>query len=382
VKKIAIIVTHPIQYYTPVFKLITERDNGVTLKVFFTWGKKSLEAKFDPGFKKTVAWDIPLLDGYQYEFLENTSSKPGSHHYRGINNPDGRRRICEFNPDVILIYGWAYQSHFGLLHYFKGRIPIWFRGDSTLLNEKPGWKKKLRTLFLKYIYKHIDKAFYVGTANKMYFLKHKVAESDLIFAPHAIDNNRFGEDRSVEAQNLRKEIGVSNDAILLLYAGKFEPVKNPLLLLQAFKDLNIKNVHLLFVGNGELEDSLKRSSCTGATRIHFMDFQNQSYMPVVYQACDLFCLPSKSETWGLAVNEVMAAGKAIIVSDKVGCAVDLVKDSNGSIFKSEDIEDFKVKLSLLCQSKEGLKEKGNKSKEIIDEWSFEKQVEAFENMLS
>ena len=140
----------------------------------------------------------------------------------------------------------------------------------------------------------------------------------------------------------------------------------------------------MILGNGELEEKLK-SKAAGAPNIHFMDFQNQSVMPVVYQACNLFCLPSKGpgETWGLAVNEAMACGKAVLVSDKVGCAIDLVKNEyNGMIFKNEDLDDLKEKLSRLATSDELLKNYGNNSKKLISNWNFSKIAEEIEKRLS
>ncbi|MNT42804.1 UDP-D-galactose:(glucosyl)lipopolysaccharide-1,6-D-galactosyltransferase [compost metagenome] len=107
-------------------------------------------------------------------------------------------------------------------------------------------------------------------------------------------------------------------------------------------------------------------------------------MPVVYQACDLFCLPSQGpgETWGLAVNEAMAAGKAVLVSDKVGCAADLVKPMiNGAIFKSGDLADLKQKLKTLTENKTKLAQMGLASHQIIQDWSFEKQVKAIVNSI-
>jgi glycosyltransferase involved in cell wall biosynthesis len=110
--------------------------------------------------------------------------------------------------------------------------------------------------------------------------------------------------------------------------------------------------------------------------VHFMDFQNQICMPVVYQAADLFCLPSKgpAETWGLVVNEAMACKKAILVSDKVGCAVDLVKPGyNGTIFKAGDVNALTDALIQLTDKKL-LAEMGEHSREIIEGWSIDVQV--------
>jgi glycosyltransferase involved in cell wall biosynthesis len=138
---------------------------------------------------------------------------------------------------------------------------------------------------------------------------------------------------------------------------------------------------LLFVGNGILEEQLK-SKTKGSKNVHFIAFQNQSQMPAIYQACDLFCLPSLSETWGLAVNEAMAAGKAVLVSTQVGCAIDLVKPTvNGEIFKSANLDDLTQKLKELTKNKEKLGHMGGLSQQIIQNWSFEKQVKAIVDTL-
>lgn len=379
-KRLAIVLTHPIQYYIRFLELLAQH---VQLKVFYTWGEESI-SKFDPGFGKNIEWDIPLLEGYDYEFLKNIAQNPGSHHFKGIKNPHAIQRIKAFAPDAVLIYGWAYQSHLQIIRHFKGKVPVWFRGDSTLLDGRAGWKSLLRISFLKWVYSHIDKAFYVGSANKKYYKKCGLKEEQLVFAPHTIDNDRFAKDRSEEAAALRKKLKIESDAILILFAGKLEPVKNPELLLQAFCELDLPNTYLLFVGNGILEDKLKSKislkeslEVDFKSQILFLEFQNQTQMPLVYQACDLFCLPSISETWGLAVNEAMAAGKAVLVSDKAGCAADLIKSNiNGEVFQSGNKADLKNKLQELSGSKERLNSYGKSSKEIIQNWSFMRQVTA------
>ncbi|RZL36908.1 MAG: glycosyltransferase family 1 protein, partial [Pedobacter sp.] len=187
-KKLAIIITHPVQYYVPLFQLLAQRCE---LKVFYTWGMAGVQPKHDPGFGKVIAWDLPLLAGYDYELLENISTDPGSHHGKGIMNPDIISKIRTFSADAILIYGYIYQSHFKVMRHFKGKIPIWFRGDSTLLDDTTSLKAIAKKLYLKWVYNHVDKAFYVGTNNKAYFKKYGLREQQLVFAPHAIDNERF-----------------------------------------------------------------------------------------------------------------------------------------------------------------------------------------------
>ncbi len=378
--KLAVVTTHPVQYYAPLFKTLSAEN--ITLKVFYTWGEQSIN-KYDPGFDKIIKWDIPILEGYDFEFLENTASSPGSHHYNGIKNPEAITRIEAFKPDVILVFGWSYHSHLNIMRHFKSKIPVWFRGDSTLLDERGLFKKILRELLLRWVYSYIDKAFHVGSNNRNYFKACGLRDDQLLFAPHAVDNERFSEDRSSEASQLRARLGIGKEHVLILFAGKLEEKKDPTSLLKAVLELKDPQLYLLFVGNGALENQLKNIAANSAANVQFMDFQNQDQMPVIYQACDLFCLPSKGpgETWGLAVNEAMAAGKAVMISDKVGCGVDLVKPGiNGEIFLHSNPEDLMKKLSQIISAKK-LYEYGRESRRIIQNWSLYKSAQSIVSAL-
>lgn len=372
--RLAIVISHPIQYYAPLFKLLAQAE--ISVKVFYTLGEHNL---IDEGFGKTISWDIPLLDGYEHEFVDNVAKVKGSHHFKGIKNPDLINKLERFSPDAILIYGWAYSSHLKVMRHFHKKVPIWFRGDSTLLDEKGVFKPFIRKLLLTWIYSFVDRALYAGQNNRAYFEHFGIKAHQLIFMPHVVDNERFAMTIKEKSFILRQNLGIKEDDILVLFAGKFESKKDPELLLKSFVVLNNPGVHLLFVGNGKLEGNLK-STVRGleAENIYFMDFQNQTQMPFIYQACDLFCLPSQgpNETWGLAINEAMAAGKAILVSDKVGCAADLVKNGvNGHIFKATDQNSLTTILKTLVADKKQLVMMGGHSLKMIQEWSLQKQVE-------
>ena len=136
-KKLAIVSTHPIQYNAPWFKLLGQRGK-IDLRVFYTWSQSKEEVQ-DKTFGRTIKWDVPLLDGYGYEFVPNVSKEPGIH-WKGIDNPALISQISKFNPDAVLVFGWNLKSHFRVLRHFNNRIPVWFRGDSTLLDESKGLK--------------------------------------------------------------------------------------------------------------------------------------------------------------------------------------------------------------------------------------------------
>jgi glycosyltransferase involved in cell wall biosynthesis len=266
------------------------------------------------------------------------------------------------------------------LRFFKGKIPVYFRGDSNLLDETKNFKQLARRIFLRWVYRYVDRVFYVGHNNKQYFKAHGIKENQLIFAPHAIDNERFtsaGLRAEKEAADWRTSLGISARDVVFLFSGKLEPKKDPTLLLQAFIELNHKQTHLIFVGNGVLESQLKQTA-SSYTNVHFIDFQNQSQMPEIYRLGDVFVLPSKGpgETWGLAVNEAMACGRPVIVSNKVGCAADLVhQNSNGYIITSGLQKELTKTMREMVSDTAKLKSMGELSLQIIQQWSIPVMVE-------
>lgn len=398
------------------------------VKVFYTWGQAHGKVH-DKDFGIEREWDIDLLSGYDHAFVQNTSSEPGSHHYKGIINPSLISEVKAFNPDKIIVYGWKFKSHLQLIRHFKGKTPIYFRGDSTLLDDAAGFsiKKSLRRLLLHWVYGHVDFALSPGTGSDAYFLNAGLSANKILRAPHAIDNERFagihppknGDERfdasqspdidtesslKIRAEDCRKELTIAKDAKVFLFAGKLEPKKDPELLIRAFIRLNQQypKSHLIIVGNGILEQSLKQyfsttqpsvgkfnsstpsppsTSSTPSTSISFLPFQNQSIMPLVYRLGDVFVLPSKGpgETWGLAINEAMACGRPVIASDKCGAAADMIKDNeNGFIFKAGDENDLYNCMEKMVNA--DLATMGARAQETVQHFSYASFVNALISM--
>ena len=321
--RLAVVVSHPIQYYSPWFRWMCAQ--GWTLRVFYLWDF-GVARRNDPEFGRALSWDVDLLSGYEHEFVPNVARDPGTHHFRGLDNPGLAARLRAWSPDAVLVFGYNYLTHLKLI--FGSSTPLVFRGDSHLLDQpRP---PLLKRWLLARLYARFAAVTYVGQANRDYFRAFRVPDSRLFHAPHCVDVARFTPTPATlaEAGALRQSLGIEGKRIVL-FAGKFIPKKQPVALLTAFLALARPDSALIFVGDGEQLPLLQSLAASRPEiTVRFLPFANQSEMPVRYLLADIFALPSRGpgETWGLAVIEAMHLGVPCLVSDRVGCQSDLVTD--------------------------------------------------------
>jgi glycosyltransferase involved in cell wall biosynthesis len=335
--RLAFIVSHPIQYYVPLYQRLARRDD-LSIKVFFTWHDGSV-AKQDRGFGIPIVWDIPLNQGYDSELVENISADPGTHHFWGLRNPSLVDRVLAWRPTVTHITGWAWRSHLHAIRSLaKAGRPTLFRGDSHLLNESPsGPRWWLKQAVLKRIYSWPTAFLVTGQANYEYYRTFGVRPERLRICPHSVDCERFsGSIHEGEAQRWRHELNIKDDQTAFLFAGKFDRNKEPIGFMKAILGLQDPNVVGILVGDGPLQAEINLLAESKPQAFRILPFQNQSRMPVVYRLADAFVMPSHSETWGLAVNEALACGRPVIVSNGVGCAPDVVDSTCGQLYPAGD----------------------------------------------
>lgn len=333
-KRLAIVLSHPIQYYSPWFRHLAA-ESSLVIKVFYL-SDHGVSVRKDAQFEQAFAWDTDLLSGYDHTFIPNAARHPDVTCFSGLKNPQLHAALSDFSPDALLLFGYAYRTNLGLL--LRRPAPIIFRGDSHLLGGLA--PTGLKRLILRFIYSRCAAFLPVGTANAAYFRHFGVPERKLFRAPHCVDASHFTatDERMAEAAKLRAQLNIPTAATVALFAGKLIPKKRPDLLLTAFLQANASGAHLVFSGDGELLPALKKAAA-GHPHIHFLPFANQSAMPARYLLGDVFVLPSEGrhETWGLAVNEAMHLGRPAILSDHVGCHQDLlVAGKTGWLFRAGD----------------------------------------------
>lgn len=171
----------------------------------------------------------------------------------------------------------------------------------------------------------------------------------------------------------RAQLGL-DDAPIILTVGYLTARKGFDLLIRAFRQLD-GSAQLVIVGDGPERAALQQLA-TGNGRIHFPGHLDGSARSDWYAAADLFVLPTRHDPWGLVVNEAMAFGLSIIVSEAAGCAPDLVQD-NGRILPTGDVAALTAALADLLARPEERRRMGQRSQEIIAPYTVARAAAAF-----
>ncbi len=162
-RRLAIILSHPVQYYSPWFRWL-RANTPLEFRVFYLW-EFGVTAERDRLFGTTFQWDVDLLAGYDSEFVPNIARDPGTHHFNGLDNPALADRLAAWNPGAMLLFGYNWRSHQRAIWWARRRgVPLLFRGDSHLLG-RPGLPF-LRRQLLRFLYRQFAAITYVGAANR------------------------------------------------------------------------------------------------------------------------------------------------------------------------------------------------------------------------
>ena len=384
--RLAVVISHPIQYYAPWFRQLAQQP-GLLLQVFYLWDF-GVSPQRDRGFGQELQWDVPLLEGYAHTFVANRSGDPGTHHFAGLHNPSLVGELLRWRPDAVLLFGYAYRSHLRLLLDPRlWHLPLLLRGDSHQFAPRAGLKPLLAQLLRRLLFRRFAAGLPVGQANAAWMAKSGIWR--VFLAPHAVDNARFqaaAPEAERSAQAWRQQLGIPAAAPVVLFAGKFEAKKRPLDLLEAFAALHHPTAVLVFVGAGPLEAELKsRAAFLGLGQVIFQGFQNQSAMPRAYALADLVVLPSSGsgETWGLCINEAMNLAKPVLVSSHVGCGPDLViPGQTGWIFPSGDGEALRTALADALSDPKRLKAMGQAARAHIESYSYAQTTAGLQQALA
>jgi len=354
--RLAVVISHPIQHFAPMFRDLAKQPD-VNLKVFYccNWGSESY---FDPGFGNEFKWDIPLLEGYEYEFMP-IGKRPASLSFNEIDNPAVGNLLEEFGAQIVWIHGYSHRTSWRVWKWAKNKAHILFFGDSELLHKRTLKSLILKRIILPYFFRSIDAFITIGDNNEDYYRHYGVPKDKMFRGAFPVDIKRFQNTAEnitpSERARMRREFGLNSNSIVVLFVGKFIHIKHPFDLIEAILKLNESKpkIQALLIGSGELQDQISaRIQNLGLeNRIRLTGFINQSEMPGVLHMGDILAMCSEKDPHPLAVTEAMAVGNAIVASDRVGCVgpTDSARPGvNTLVYPCGDIKALAEKIRILA----------------------------------
>jgi len=220
---------------------------------------------------------------------------------------------------------------------------------------------------------------FIGTENRRWFARWGVPEHRLFHVRYAVDNDALraaASELAPRREQLRAELGIEHEAgPVILTVGRLIPTKQPLHLLEAFRQVRANRRCTLFVvGSGPLEHELcQKVAAEAIPDVRFAGFLDQTQVARAYVAADVFALVSShDETWGLVVNEAMNFGLPIVVSHRVGSGADRAQSGhNGFVVPHDDLDALIATLDRLVVSGDLRTRLGEASQEMISSWTYD-----------
>lgn len=352
--RLTVVNTHPIQYQAPWFRFLADHCPELELQVLYA--SQPTPGQQGAGFDTAFTWDTDVLSGYSCRILRPPANGQRFDTYRGVDVPGIAGAIAASKPDVVLVPGWNSVTLVRAIRFCRRNgIPLLYRGDTHLGNRPSGWKGPLWVARNRRRLHHFDGWLSVGRRVHRFLRYLEVPEERIAASPHCVDNAFFATraepwQRPEMRAQLRRELGLAPEGFNVLFCGKLQPKKRPAEVIEAVARLAERSpehlISLLVAGSGEQETALRELAARRGIHAVWRGFVNQSELPRLYAAADCLALPSDwGETWGLVVNEALATGLPCAVSDRVGCAPDLVTaGETGEVFRFGDVDHFTAAL--------------------------------------
>ncbi len=323
--KLAVVVTHPIQHFSPVYRALASRGRADVVVIYLT--DAGARPYFDPAFGKTLSWDIDLLSGYRHRFLRQGLEKVPKGFFKA-DAPEISKILTAENPDAVLVYGYSRRLNWRARSWTQAnRKRLLYCSDSVLHRKRATWRLWLKTALLPTFFRGVDVCLAAGDCNEKYFLHYGVPISRVRRCPLPVDVARLrhagGADLPSLRQQKRTELKLRPEDFVVLLCGKMYSIKRPHDLLLAVLKLQAQGLPVvgLFVGSGVLLEDLRRQAQASShpEAFVFTGFVNQSELPGYYCAADALAIPSEEDAHPLVATEAAVYGLPLVVSDQVGC---------------------------------------------------------------
>lgn len=380
-KKLAIVISHPIQHFCPQHANWAKNKHW-QIKVFFAC-EFGVKPYYDELFQKMITWPGLKLDQFDHEFLIKD--------HKGDIGPklDAENlgeRLEAFNPDAVLVYGYFQKiSRRAKRWAVNNKKPLFYFSDSELRQDRGLLISILKKIYLNYYFRDIDYFLVNGNANEEYYLNYGVKPAKFIKSSYPIDFNLYletWEKRDEIRKSVREEYGIPQDRIVLSVVGKLVNKKRQVDIIRMLKKLDHPAVTLLIIGTGENEKAWKKEAEEVKNhQVIFTGFIPPDILPKLYLATDIYVHPASIEPHSVAISEALCMGCAIVLSDKCGSygTYDDVRIGiNGFVYPCGDLDKLKNAVLKLIENKPLL----NQFREASRQLSLEYQHNTHFNILN
>ena len=358
--RLVVVSRLPAPYREPLFQRIAE-DGRIGLWVLYQFK-----------VREGTAWGLDYdensnLYKYTKEFSGDTPSGLG----QALNSfIQTFKRLKELEPDLVLIHGYSYTNSWAAILYCRlNQKKYGLRSDSNAnIDRRKGIRGFVKKLYLEWLVNKANAIFYIGTANRINWEYYGGTNEQLVEARYAVDDRNFSP---------ASEPKGSDTPVRFLYVGRLVPRKNVLKLVRAFQQLNLGDhqATLTVVGTGPQEsDLLELLRSVGKSSIDFTGRRTPSELPAIYREHDVLVCPYEHEPWGLAINEAISCGLAIVAATNgtCGAAVDLVIDGDNGIGLDEVSEEsLTVALRRLGENPADVKRMKKSSARLTVDWTYD-----------
>ncbi|NIO49830.1 MAG: glycosyltransferase [Candidatus Aminicenantes bacterium] len=324
--------------------------------------------------------DIQILESEKIEFIQCPSLVRRINIIKDIKAFFDMWRIIKKNNPIIV---HTHSSKAGLM----GRLAAKLAGVPIIVHTPHGHiffgyfgplKTKLFIILEKLASRITDKIVALTNREKKDHILFKVASEDKFSVIYSgIDPNMLKESSSEEKQNLKKELGIPENSLIVGTACRLVPIKGPEFLVKASKYIISKypDTYFMFTGDGPLEQDLKRKALEMgiSENIVFLDWRDD--LAKIISIYDVFVLPSLNEGMGRVLVEAMALGKSIVASNIGGIPDLVIHGKNGFLVPPKNPEELAKYIQVLLEDKDKREKMGLKGKEMSLNFGAESMIE-------
>jgi glycosyltransferase involved in cell wall biosynthesis len=306
---------------------------------------------------QVIHWDNAVSSPFQFVEYQHINI----HLKSNFTSQTLLKHCIDFQPEVVIFPGWMDKDYLKIVAQLKQK------GTITIMGFDNQWKGNLKQRLLALLgyqwfrrYFSVDYIWVAGMYQYEYvrrigFPKNKILLG-LYTANQPVFNAEYQQIKSLKAINYPKNF---------VYIGRFEPIKNPVILYRVFKNIVAENLHkgwsLTMIGTGTEEFKLKPSE-----GIEIRKFVQPQGLAALMPKFGCLVLPSIRESWGVVVHEAVSAGLPLILTSTAGAKSAFLSEGyNGFLFESQDEESLKqALLKIIHTDDETLMKMAERSSEL------------------